>query len=93
MGPYYMSERGSDDMMQSKHEQLLLPHLGEVNIPAVERKRVDAWKRLGHDDRHRIAREFADAWTDGGIEGVRAHPWWDVLSNLSVARFAIDEEH
>jgi len=87
-----MPERGFTTMIDSRHEQLLLPHLGEVNIPAVQRSRVDAWKRLAHDTRSRIAREFAKAWNDGGIAAVRAHAWWDVLSNLSVARFAIDED-
>lgn len=79
-------------MIDSRHEQLLLPHLGEVHIPAVRRERVDAWKRMVGIERARIAREFAAAWTDGGIDAVRSHTWWDVLSNLSVARFAIDED-
>jgi hypothetical protein len=79
-------------MIDSRHEQLLLPHLGEVHIPAVRRERVDAWRRMGHQERAETARSFARRWTENGIDGVRAHPWWDVLSNLSVARFAIDED-
>lgn len=79
-------------MIDSRHEQLLLPHLGEVHIPAVERRRIDSWKRIPQEMRTTISKQFAQTWTDGGIERVRQHEWWDVLSNLSVARFAIDED-
>jgi hypothetical protein len=79
-------------MTSMRMEQRLLPHMGEISTPSVDRRRIEEWRRRPSELRMEDARSFAAAWRAKGVEGVRAHPWWDVLSNLSVARFAIEEE-
>ena len=79
-------------MSAQRSIQGILPHMGEIAIPAVRRSRIDEWRGRSEADRRADAISFAEAWIDRGEDGVREHPWWDVLSNLSVARFAINEE-
>ncbi len=79
-------------MIASNDERRLLPDIGCARTPTVTRIRIDAWSRRDVMERMRDADGFARAWREGGTESASRHPWWDVLSNLSVADFAIDHD-